>query len=679
MGERPQESHTPSADAPPGSGSAVSSVGIKAALLLVLAAAHVVLTFAAVIPGYLSIDEAVYHWLCVSFDRVGDLAIMNGYEEFPSPELSHPYFTIHDGRIFAPFPYLFPILAWPLYKMDGFRGLFLCNSLAFVGVVVLCFFTARRMFKDVDLALNSCLLLVLGSFAWEYSQSAWPHMVALLFVTAAFCCFTHSYWPTTGRAGRLWGMAAGLVAGFSSGIRTDTILTFPALVLPFLFARPWRPRDAVTVVAGAIPGLAVSAMCNYLKFGEFSPFSYGQYQPNADALASLRGLAIPALMGLVIAWVMTRTACADAVKRHGKWLLVLACAAGIVAVAANPAIVQLAASILANARTSLVDIRALDPGMVFPPMERTASGAVAHAGAFKTALLQSMPFLALLIVPIASILRRETDRTALIVLFVTPLTVAGYGAYSFLQFEAGGGLCLNLRYLLPCMPFFAMLCAYAVRELPRWWGTPVGPGGVAAVCVVTAGVFFLLTKGWMPNREGWEFPILTVPLLIAGLLAGFVLVAMGADLKSSAPFRIMGWTLAVASIVWSGMICNVYDYLYHRHWRSLNLVFSEKLLQVVPGHSIFVAGHGFFTTAARLVEKEGVRIAYPASDEYRDLERLLNHHLSTGRRAFAAFPREVWMQLGKETLSRYRTIPVVVSAQFYVAEIVPVDRSSGGP
>ena len=146
---------------------------------------YLVVTIWAVVPGYMSIDEAIYHWMCVSFDKQGGLALTNGYEAFASPELSHPWFTIHNGKVYAPFPYLFPILAWPFTDWGG-TGLFLFNSLSFMGVAAFCFLIARKLFKDLDIALNSCLILVLGTFVGDYSQAAWPHMVALLFVTAAF-------------------------------------------------------------------------------------------------------------------------------------------------------------------------------------------------------------------------------------------------------------------------------------------------------------------------------------------------------------------------------------------------------------------------------------------------------------------------------------------------------------
>ena len=172
----------------------------------------------------------------------------------------------------------------------------------------------------------------------------------------------------------------GLIAGFSSSIRTDTALTFPALVLPLLFARPCRFREVLIMVLGSLPGLTIAGFCNYIKFGDLSPFSYGGSHPNAAAMADLKHLAIPVLAGLLIAWVITRSENAEIRRKCRNGLLVLVCVAGVAAVVLYPGITDTTASVMTNARVALIDMTGLDPGAVFAPMERTPSGAVTNSG-----------------------------------------------------------------------------------------------------------------------------------------------------------------------------------------------------------------------------------------------------------------------------------------------------------
>jgi hypothetical protein len=61
--------------------------------------------------------------------------------------------------------------------------------------------------------------------------------------------------------------------------------------------------------------------------------------------------------------------------------------------------------------------------------ERTAGGGVVSVGAHRKALLQSMPYLTILLVPLVRIVLAGKDFAKLCILFVVPFTVIGY--YSF--------------------------------------------------------------------------------------------------------------------------------------------------------------------------------------------------------------------------------------------------------
>ena len=148
---------------------------VSLAILLVACALTLVISVLFVTGGHLSVDEGVYHMMSRSFAASGGLGIWNGYEEFPSPELLPPVARVHEGQLFPAYPYLSTVLAAPLYRVAGYRGLFILNAVAFVGVVGLGYLIARALWRDTQLALNACLILIFATFAWQYSQTAWPH------------------------------------------------------------------------------------------------------------------------------------------------------------------------------------------------------------------------------------------------------------------------------------------------------------------------------------------------------------------------------------------------------------------------------------------------------------------------------------------------------------------------
>ena len=144
---------------------------IKISILLALALVHIVISLFFIVPGYISIDEIVYHMATKNFAQTAGFELWNGYRASPSPEMYHSFFPPHQGRLVAMYPYLFPVLAAPVYRVAGFYGLFLVNAAAFLGVVLLCYGIAVRLLRDENLALNACLILALCTFAWEYSRS----------------------------------------------------------------------------------------------------------------------------------------------------------------------------------------------------------------------------------------------------------------------------------------------------------------------------------------------------------------------------------------------------------------------------------------------------------------------------------------------------------------------------
>jgi hypothetical protein len=640
-----------------------NTLQVKVFLLAVLCVAHFLFTFLYLAPGPLSVDEAIYHWMAKSFAEQGSLDIWNGYAEFPSPELRHRYIRAREGRLVPQYPSLFPVLALPFYRFFGFFGLFVMNALAFVGVVVVCFFTARKLFGDAELALDSSLILILATFAWEYSQAAWPHMCALLFAVGAFYLSIRAYFSRARTTSILLALASGTVAAAGLGFRLDGILVFPALLLPFIFSRPARLREALALLVGTLPAIAVLSAMNEAKFGVFSPFSYGEGR-NVQTIPLLICVSAGVIVGL--AWIATRPKPQEWVRNHRialGWLASIAVVLSVVLVAGSWDVVH---RVLRDGYVSVVDVRALPADRVVA--ERSSGGGVLYIGAHKKALLQSMPYLGLLLVPLMRMMRPDKDFFALATLSVAPLAVIAFYAYSF-PFHDVGGLCLNTRYFLLALPFISILCAYAIKDLKHRWGIPFGYPVMALIAVATGGLYFVLTYDARGSMNALEYPILVAPLRMSIVFAA--LIAAGLALKSdwSKAIRAVTWVLFVMTITWAGILALLYDYPAHRHARAVHNFYGEACIKFIPPDSILFSDNKTYAASTKVIEKERVRLAFPPEDGFKDFPRLLDFQLRAGRRCFALFYDALWAQLQRGVLSTYRITPLIRLQNFTLAEI----------
>jgi hypothetical protein len=627
----------------------------KVYLLVGLGLIHLIISWFAIVPGYLLIDEACYHWMTRDFATTGTLELWNGYSELPSIELSHRHLPVSKGRVVPRWPYLFPIISLPFYWGLGFYGLFVVNALAFIGVVFLCFASAMKLFGDDNLALNSCLIFIFATFAWEYSQAAWPHMTALLFIMVSFYLGMSAYYAQSTRTALWLGFAAGLVGGIAPGVRLDSLLALPAVVLPFLFARPARFRETAAVLLGTVPGLTILAATNYVKFGVFTPVSYGP----GSGLPYRLLIAAGVVTGLV--WVMTRPFCADFVRKR-KILLISAALAFLLAVSLMPQGRAFLKTTLLQGFVSVVDVRALHPADELPSLDRSSGGGMIYIGAHKKALLQSLPYLALLIVPLAAVWRRDPYFAELCILFIVPVSFVGY--YSCEPHEYGG-MSLNFRYYLAGLPFASILCAYALRRLKREWGLPFGLPVIACIAILTGCGFFYLTYRPGVTLDNLEFPLLIVPQIMFLFLAFLLVAGHLIRTEGSRPLRGAAWVLLIVSMTWAGLLAFFYDYPNHRGARAGNYWLETTAMARIPPDSLFFSQPYL---SPSLIEGDRIRIAFPAMDRGKDLPKLAKFNLEHGRRVFAALPLMWWQRLIKGPLRNYKvrkiqSLPGVVLAE----------------
>jgi hypothetical protein len=599
--------------------------------LAALLAVHLAVSAFGIVPGYLSIDEAVYHQATRDLVETGSLGLQTGYEELRSPELATLFIWVHDGRVVPSYPYLFPALAAPFFALLGYRGLFVLNALAFVGVALAVYALARRLFADRVVALDATLLFVLGTFAWEYSQAAWPHALSLLFVTGAVLLAVVALQSSGPRALRA-ALAAGVVAGLAPGVRLDAVVALPAVLLPLLFARPARLREAALALAGAVPGLALLALTNLAKFGSANPLSYGSAFTGTMLGVYLPGIAL-ASVALAAAWLLGRERARPFVERREK-ALAAGLAATTLGLAAFPAVRSVARWTWALA----VDLRTLDADRVAAWVPRLPGGGIVYVDGLKHSLLQSLPWLAILAVLVVRGLVRGA-RGALALLAVVPVVavVAENGVWGH-----DGGLSLNLRLMLHALPFLAILGAYLGHELARAWGIGPGPLSSSLAAGAAAAAFVALVVRADGALEPLEVPILVIPLVLAAGLA--LLVCAGEWLPEGgarAVARQGAWAALAAAIAWAVLVALVHDYPRHRARRAENWAIGGAALPLVPPGSLLFTSE-YPDPVLRLLETDGVLFAYPYEDGFADFARLVEVALASGRRVFAAQRQSQW-------------------------------------
>lgn len=645
---------------------------IKISVLLALGLAHVLATLFFVVPGYLSVDEAVYHIATKSFWESGTFEIWNAYQELPSPEMHHLFFPPYKGRLVSQYPYLFSVIAAPMYRIAGFYGLFLINALAFIGVVFLCYGIAKRVLTDDNLALNACLILAICTFSWEYSQAAWPHMTSVLVILAAFYCAIRSYYGETKTQTLWWALGAGLIAGFGPSIRMEGALVFPVLVSLFLFTRPWRPQEVCAVALGLTPGLVAFALANEAKFGSLVPFTYGG-SSNVSPF-----VVVGVILAMAAAWVLTRSRFTKFLETHrGKlfWGGIAALIAALVFPHGRSFLLEL----VRNFWVSIVDIRWLDPSLILPAMTRSSGGGVIYLGAQKKALMQSLPFLAILAIPVIRVLKVTDDYPRLLILLLMPVTSIAYYAYAFHHSGAhAGGLCLNYRYALPLLPFLAILSAYSMEQMKMRWGKSLTVPTAIVLCFGAALVYFLLVKELPASLNDLEFPLLDVPLLLAGALLLMVVLGETVKGKELRALRPAVWGMLTVTLAWSVLVAFFYDYPAHRSQRERNYRKGEEVRQVVAPGSVF------FTSPVvdpfiRVIENHRVAIAFPDRDRFRDFPKLVDFHLKAGRRVYGAFYNGTWANLKSGPLAKYTVTPRMATSPGFTIGEISLPRQSSQP
>lgn len=529
--------------------SAAAPAGLRGATGLLLAASAVILVYAmaVAIPNVFTIDGLIYVAMAKAMAEHGSFAISNGFETYRSPSLDLLFLVPVGDRLVPQYPGGWAFLAAPFYMLGGLRGLFLLNALATIGTIWLIRDTSRELFASPRAATAAALIFAFATFAFDYAGAVWPHAVTVAGIAAATAAAARAW----RRASPAWALAGGLALGIAVNFRVDAAFAAPAIGFWLLAAssRPWA--NAGAFAAGMLPGLLGSAVINQMKFGIFSPITYGR--SGADGATSIGFYAdlLPFAVAAAVPLLLLGSQRARRIAYHPGVLALLAAVA--VAVALVPGIRPVVLRLLTGTAALVVDIQTFRDAFQSDLVTEMPDGTITLFGYPKKALLQSLPWLAGCLI-LAPGLLRGRDRAGLALLVLLPLALVLPFAWS----AWFGGRGNHMRYMVNLFPALAILGGMALDRLASEPGRSRILGLYAAGAATAAGLGYGLLRAReslyilqnsLPNALAASLAVLVLAVVLGGALAvrpALVSAARGVFTAALAMAFVSAWGLDLA-------------------------------------------------------------------------------------------------------------------------------------
>lgn len=544
------------------------------ALFVVLAIAGLLLLSTS-IEGPFTIDEVNYIVTVVGL-RDGVMTVPGTEGLTPSREIfafdpdAHRRIA-NTTPVFSAAPPLYGPIALPFLFL-GWRGLVLINMLAFVVTGLCVFLIARSLSNQRHTAWIALLLALLGGPFLEFAQGVWPHMLSVALVTTSLLFITRVW-----RDGQRWhAMLGGLLIGIAVGIREQNIILAGALGLTLIFFSKERLTSTLVYATGSALPLAIIATMQYFRQGLWHPF------PKVVAYAGHVGQQVSGATDF------------------------------------NP---------LGTLWTRFVDFSAqaefVDPLLSVIYRKDPGSGAFLVDGVVKKALLQSSPWIALVLVAFVAVWLVASWRRSDSLRILKPFSILIASlmvAFSVMGIGRTDGLAYNQRYLLEVVPI-AAIAAALVGDRISGKLTPFLLGLLATAVLVS----IILV---VPSQEFLRVAIRFVPLALAVLTALSIFFTDG-RMKGSMIRALLG-----ACLGWSLLVHTIWDLQASRARRTRNAAVLRELESVVPARSAVFAFGGWRDAAGALVMTRDAVILDVGADAGESAGRLARELDAKGRAVF---------------------------------------------
>lgn len=520
------------------------------------------------------IDGGIYLNMASAMAGEGSLAIAGNGGVDGAPPLTK-YLTWTDGELVYPqYPSGYALIAAPFYKFFGVRGLILINAFSLVASSFLLFKTAARLFQYETISFLALAIFVFATFSSNYALAIWPHMLALLVWLGAITCIINGAEATNVRSRALWLCTSGFIIGLGVNIRVDSVLIFAVAFLWLrIFVRPTDRLAPLMLIIGATPPVILAAWLNQLKFGAFSPLSYGPSEGVTD-IQEYRLIILGSAAMLAALWAVNIPATLASIKQR------LSNSSLIIAVV----LTMLAAIVLAHrfiwetlygVYVLVINLQAHD-AYFQAGVERNEFGQLMFWGYPKKALIQSLPYLPLILIPTLSLLRGRNIQSISLCLLAIAAPVS---FYALKQWHGGGSY--NMRYFIPALPFIAILCAASMRDIIAAAGD-VNRRDILIACVGAAIVFLGAQEVGRTTPALYApaalYPQWIIALVVAGLAGLFLLRPTQATVRATL-------LVSVFALAYGGFL-SIENEASHEKARGELLAHSREISNSIPDRAL---------------------------------------------------------------------------------------------